>query len=94
MVDVRPADGYHVVVTGRMVRKIATQYGISDWRQIWDDPKNSSLRQKRQEPNVLFKGDLLFIPELEMRQEERPTDNKHRFLLKTSKKKVKFVPLG
>jgi transposase-like protein len=87
----RPADGKHVVQQGEWVSKIAAQYGIADWRQVWDHPKNSDLRQNRQEPNVLFKGDLLFIPELEMRQEECSTDNKHTFILKTSKKKLKLA---
>lgn len=88
----RPTDGYHVVRQGEWVSKISAQYGIvSDWRRVWNHPKNSSLRQKRREPNVIYPGDLLFIPELELKDEICSTDNRHRFKLKTGKKKLKFV---
>lgn len=88
----RPSDGYHVVQQGEWISKISAQYGIvSDWRRVWNHPKNSDLRQKRKEPNVIFPGDLLFIPELESREENCTTDNRHRFKLKTGKKKLKLV---
>jgi hypothetical protein len=88
----RPADGYHVVRQGEWVSKISAQYGIvSDWWRVWNHPQNSDLRQKRKEPNVIYPGDLLFIPELESKEENCSTDNRHRFKLKTGKKKLKLV---
>lgn len=87
----RPADGYHVVQQGEWVSRISAQYGIADWRKVWNHPKNSALAEKRQEPNVVYPGDRLFIPELELRQEVRPTDKRHQFQLPTGKKKIKFV---
>jgi hypothetical protein len=87
----RPADGYHVVQQAEWVSKIAVQYGITDWLRVWNHPNNSNLRQKRKEPNVIYQGDLLFIPEFELREEDCPTDNKYCFTLMTRKKKLKIV---
>lgn len=87
----RPADGYHVVHQGEWVSKISAQYGIADWRRVWNDSKNSGLVQKRKEPNVIYPGDRLFIPELELRQENCLTDKRHQFQLVTSKKKLRLV---
>src|SRR5215469_146831 len=82
---------YHKVRQGEWVSKISAQYGITDWHRVWNHPNISDLRLKRKEPNVLNPGDLLFIPERELRVENRPTDAKHNFELKTGKKKQKIV---
>ncbi len=83
--------GYHKVRQGEWVSKISDQYGIDDWLRVWNHPNNSELRQKRQEPYVLCPGDLLFIPERELRVENCPTDNKYCFSLSIGKKKLKLV---
>jgi hypothetical protein len=85
--------GYHIVRQGEWVSKISAQYGIADWRRVWNHPNNSDLRQKRKEPNVIYPGDRLFIPELELRHENCVTDKRHHFKLTIRKKKLKFVLL-
>jgi N-acetylmuramoyl-L-alanine amidase len=82
---------YHEVRQGEWVSKISAQYGITDWQRVWNHPNNSDLRQKREEPNVICPGDLLFIPERELRVENCPTDNRHCFTLRIGKKKLKLV---
>jgi nucleoid-associated protein YgaU len=54
----------HTVVQGEYLSKIARSYGFSDYRTIWEHPKNAALKQARQNPNVLFPGDRLFIPDI------------------------------
>jgi hypothetical protein len=54
----------HTVVQGEYLSKIARNYGFSDYRTIWEHPKNAALKQARQNPNVLFPGDRLFIPDI------------------------------
>jgi len=73
--------GYHTVAQGEHVAGIAWSYGFSDYKTIWNHPDNAELKSKRQNPNVLFPGDRLFIPDLEHREEPRPTDQQHRFVL-------------
>jgi N-acetylmuramoyl-L-alanine amidase len=72
---------YHTVAQGEHVSSIAWSYGFSDYQTIWNHPNNADLKAKRHNPNVLFPGDNLFIPDLEHREELRPTDNRHEFVL-------------
>jgi N-acetylmuramoyl-L-alanine amidase len=41
--------------------------------------ENSDLKKTRKDPNVLFPGDVVFVPEKELRVEARSTDARHRF---------------
>jgi hypothetical protein len=69
----------HDVKQGEHLSRIATKYGFSDYRTIWDHPQNAALKRERQNPNVLDPGDRVHIPERELRNEARPTDKRHRF---------------
>jgi hypothetical protein len=51
----------HRVDQGESMLTIAAQYGIPDWRTIFDDPGNSSLKEKRN-PQILHPGDVVVIP--------------------------------
>lgn len=53
----------HVVRQGECLTSIARRYGFADPKAIYDDPGNAELRQKRTNPNLLFPGDQVFIPE-------------------------------
>jgi len=82
---------YHIVEQGEHVSRIAKKYGLSDYRTIWDHGNNDELKRTRQNPNVLFPGDRLFVPDKEQRIEARPTDHRHRFVLKTHKLRLAIV---
>ena len=82
---------YHTVVQGEYLSGIAKQYGFSSYKPIWDHAENASLKKKRQNPNVIFPGDRLFIPEKRPKQERRATGKVHRFLLKEEKLKLRLV---
>jgi hypothetical protein len=71
--------GNYTVKQGDYVSKVARQFGFSDYRTVWDHGQNSELKTKRKNPNVLLPGDQLFIPDRELRQEARPTDQRHKF---------------
>jgi hypothetical protein len=58
---------------------------------IWDDPQNSKLKQDRKNPNVLFPGDVLFIPDKKPKQESGPTEQKTRFQLKSPRIMLRLV---
>lgn len=58
---------------------IAARFGFRDYRTIYDDPANASLRNDRPNPGLLHAGDQVVIPDREPRVEERPTRARHTF---------------
>lgn len=63
------------------ISSIADQYGFF-WKTLWLHPQNKDLRTLRKNPNVLLKGDQVFVPPKELKQEERPTEGRHTFVRK------------
>jgi LysM repeat protein len=68
----------HKVKQGECISSIAQDYGFS-WEQIWNDSANEELKQKREDPNVLFPGDEVVIPDKKARKESVSADQKHKF---------------
>jgi hypothetical protein len=60
----RSAGRSHRVRKGECAASIAHTHGVH-WRTLWDHPQNRELVQKRKNPNVLFEGDSVFLPEKE-----------------------------
>ncbi len=69
----------HTAQQGDHVPLLAKKYGFGDYRIIWDDPKNAKLKAQRKNPNVLFPGDAVYIPEKREKEVPRPTDQRHTF---------------
>jgi N-acetylmuramoyl-L-alanine amidase len=83
--------GNYTVQQGDHLASIAKAFGFSDWRTIWTHPNNADLKKNRQNPNVLYPGDQLFVPDRQLRQESCNTDNKHGFVKKTSDLKLRLT---
>jgi hypothetical protein len=79
------------VKQGDYLVKISEENGFVDYRTIWDHPQNKQLKDKRKNPNVLAPGDELFIPDKASREEQASTDQKHSYVLKTSKSMLRLV---
>lgn len=80
----------HIVQQGECLAKIALKYGFTQWQTIYNAPENESLRYKRPNPNVLYAGDKIFIPEKATKQDACQTDKRHRFQLKSNKWKLRL----
>jgi hypothetical protein len=80
----------HIVQQGDCISSIAAQYGFTP-ETIWDFPANSELKQKRQNGNVLFEGDVVVVPDKTLREESRPTDQKHKFLREGIPEMLKII---
>jgi N-acetylmuramoyl-L-alanine amidase len=52
----------HNVVQGDCVLSIAEQYGFF-WETVWNHPSNAELKKKREDPAILYPGDVVFVPE-------------------------------
>lgn len=64
--------GSYTVKQGDHIASIAADAGFLSWKTIWEDGKNSAIKGKRN-PNVLYPGDKLEIPERQKREESAPT---------------------
>jgi hypothetical protein len=74
----------HVAQQGDCFSSIAKKYGFLE-KTLWDHPSNSELKNKRNNPNVLFPGDPVNIPDIELKEYPAPTENKHIFEVKREK---------
>jgi hypothetical protein len=71
----------HTVVQGECLSSIAYHYGFGDWHTIYDDPHNADFKAKRPDPNLIYPGDELYIPDVTPRNDDCQTDMNHRFKL-------------
>lgn len=79
----------YTVVAGDCLSSIAYRNGFK-WQTLWDDPQNADLRERRQDPNILYVGDVVYIPDPVPRVETRPTDATHRFQITMQLAKVRL----
>lgn len=70
--------GEHVVGRGECLGSIAAANGLF-WQTVWDRPENSELRRRRENPNVLRAGDVVFVPDRREKTESGATETRHRF---------------
>lgn len=54
----------YTVVWGDTLTKIAKNHGFDDWRVIYNHPSNAAFKAKRPNPDKIFVGDVIVIPDL------------------------------
>jgi len=82
---------YHIVEQGEHLSKIAKDNGFPDYRLLWNHPNNADLKKERQNPNVLYPGDQVFIPDREEKQESGNTDKRHTFTVDKASLKLVLI---
>jgi hypothetical protein len=70
----------HVVKQGEWLQQIARLYGFASWRTLYDHPDNEPLRDKRPDPDLLFPGDEVIIPD-KQRKDSIDPDAPYRVVL-------------
>ncbi|MBC2695483.1 MAG: LysM peptidoglycan-binding domain-containing protein [Desulfobacteraceae bacterium] len=80
----------YTVKQGDCVSSIAQKHGHF-WEKIWDHPKNAQLNEKRKDPNILYPGDVVFVPDKEELEEACATEQRHRFRRKGMPAHVRFA---
>jgi Putative peptidoglycan binding domain len=78
----------HTVKQGEHTASIALKYGFYDWQVVWNDPNNAALKKLRENPNVLYPGDQLYIPDKQQKEEPCKTTQTHHF--KLARKKIRL----
>lgn len=81
----------HVVKQGDYLSKLAKQYGFADWKTIWNNPENAELKKKRENPNILYPGDKLIIPEKGEKQDSASAGQTHKYKKKGKPLKLRLV---
>jgi N-acetylmuramoyl-L-alanine amidase len=79
------------VKQGDHIAGIAKQFGFSDYKTIWNDPNNAQLKAQRVNPNVLYPGDQVYVPDLVPSEFPRPTDVTHKFTVQVDKLQLCLV---
>ncbi len=81
----------HVVRPGECLSTIARQYGFQDYRTVYEHPDNAALKRQRPNPNILFPGDVVMIPERKPKSVPVPTGQTHRFRVVIPKKELQLL---
>ncbi len=79
----------HTVQQGECLLQIADSYGFL-WMTLWDHPDNSELKALRGDPNVLMEGDIVVVPDPELRTVDAAVEKRHRFRRKGVPGKIKI----
>jgi hypothetical protein len=81
----------HVVKQGECFTRVARRYGFTDYKIIYDHPSNAELKKKRPNPNVLWPGDKINIPDKVEKLIDCATGARHVFKMKTARKVLRIV---
>jgi Putative peptidoglycan binding domain len=71
------------VDSGDCISTIAASHGFY-WETIWNHPQNSALKQKRKDPGILFPGDIVFVPDVQVKTETRASGHHYKFVKKNN----------
>jgi len=83
----------HVVKPGECLLLIARRYGVADFKRLYEHPDNAELRDKRPNPNVLYPGDTVVLPEVSpvRTTPALSTGRAHRFTLKVGARYLRLA---
>lgn len=81
----------HTVAQGECLSSIAKRYGFQKWKALYDHPSNAELKKKRKNPNVIYPGDQVVIPDKEPKEVEVATAKLHTFKVVVPMAKVRVV---
>lgn len=72
----------HTVAQGETLTRIARQYKYSSWKKIYEHPDNAEFRALRENPDIIFPGDKIIIPDIEPKKMSARAGKGHTFCLK------------
>jgi hypothetical protein len=83
----------HTVEAGECLSRIARRHGFTNYLAIWNHDSNRALRESRGNPNVLFPGDVVQIPDKRRKAVPAATAQRHRFVVPAVRKELRVALL-
>jgi hypothetical protein len=80
----------HTVAQGETLAKIASRLGSVGWEKIYHHADNAGFRERRPNPNVIYPGDVITIPDAEPKEVSVAVDQAHRFRVKRPRHAVRL----
>ena len=77
------------VKQGDCISSIAFEHGFFG-DTIWNHPNNKDLKTKRQDPNILMPGDMVFVPDKRLKEVSESTNQVINLNAKTRRKNLRF----
>jgi hypothetical protein len=81
----------YVIKQGDTLDKLAADFRLGSAKQIRNHPANAEFCRKYPDPNLLFPGEKIFIPDLQQRTESAGSDDRHQYVLKRSTQKLQIA---
>lgn len=82
----------HIVKQGECLSSLAARFGLNGWKDLHDHPDNAELKTKRPNPNILFPGDRVVVPDpTPAKSVSVATGNEYAFQLKILKVKLRIA---
>ena len=78
----------HTVAAGECLSAIAAKYGFPDYHAIYGDPANASFREKRPNPNLIYAGDVIAIPDKKKGTKSARSGATHKFVARVGTKQL------
>lgn len=78
----------HIVEQGECLSSIAGKYGFQDYRAIYDHADNADFKRQRPNPNLIYPGDEIVIPQAPPEKFVCKTGQLNRFVVKRPERKL------
>lgn len=82
----------YTVRPGDCLSSIAKRFGYS-WRYLYDHPDNAEFKKKRPDPNLIYPGDVLKLPDKGTKKVSVSSGRRHTFVRKSgfARLRVRFL---
>ncbi len=75
----------YVVRRGDCLSSLAKRHGLPSWRTIYDHPNNAAFREQRPDPNLIYPGDKVFVPDVDPTEVPGGTEKRHKYRTRSEK---------
>ena len=78
----------HTIQQGETLTRIAKRYKFSSWKDLYNHPDNAEFRALRDNPDIVFAGDSITIPDPEPQKASVKAGASYNFQLNSEKEKL------